>query len=84
MQQNGFITSYNVSYTGDPFDTATQFREFNDTLAFPAAMCSVFNLNGLEEYNNYTINGRAVNSAGSSDLSTAETAQTNEAGTLQA
>ena len=83
MQQNGLITSYNVSYTGNPFDTTTRFQEFNATLSFPAAMCSAFNLTGLQEYNNYTINARAVNSAGSSDLSIEQTTQTNEAGRLQ-
>ena len=85
MQQNGLITSYNVSYTGDPFDTTIQFQNFNDTLSFPAAMCSVFNLTGLlQEYNNYTINARAINSAGSSNLSTEQTTQTDQSGRLPA
>ena len=84
MQQNGLITSYNVSYTGDPFDTTIQFQNFTDMLSFPAAMCSVFNLTGLQEYNNYTINARAINSAGSSNLSTEQTTQADQSGRLPA
>ena len=82
-QQIGLITSYNVSYTGDPLDSTTHFQEFKDTFLSPAVSCSVFILTGLQEYNNYTINVRTVNSAGSSNLSTAQTAQTNEAGMFQ-
>ena len=83
MQQNGLITSYNVSYKGDPFDTTTQFQEFTDALTFPAAICSVFNLTGLQEYNNYTVNARAINSDGSSALSTEQTTHTDQSGKLR-
>ena len=84
IQQNGLITNYNVSYTGDPFDRATRFQEFTDSLAFPAVMCSVFNLTGLQEYNNYTVNARANNSDGFSDLSLGQTEQTDQSGRLLA
>ena len=80
INQNGLILSYNVSYTGDPFDTFTQFVTVSVSLSYPATTCINTNLTGLEEFNNYTVTVRAVNAIGSSDPSTGVIAQTNAAG----
>ena len=80
IDQNGLILSYNVSYTGDPFDTSLQSVTVSVSLSYPATTCINTNLAGLEEFNNYTITVRAVNSIGSSDPSIVETAETNAAG----
>ena len=80
IDQNGLISSYTVSYTGDPFDTSPQTITVNVSLSYPATACINTNLTGLEEFNNYTVNVRAVNSIGSSEASTGVTALTNAAG----
>ena len=80
IDQNGLILSYTVAYTGDPFDTSLQFVTVSVSLPYPAAACINTNLTGLEEFNNYTVTVRAVNSIGSSDASIVETAETNAAG----
>ena len=80
IDQNGLILSYNVSYRGNPFDTYTQSVTFSVSLSYPATTCIDTNLTGLEEFNNYTVTVRAVNSIGSSDPSIGIIAQTNAAG----
>ena len=80
INQNGLITGYIVSYTGDPFDTPTQSMTVNVSLSYPATACINTTLTGLEEFNNYTVTVRAINSLGPSDASTGVTAQTNAAG----
>ena len=52
------------------------------SLSYPATAteCSTTTLTGLEEFNNYTVTVRAVNSIGPSDASTGVTTQTNAAG----
>ena len=80
INQNGLITSYIVSYTGDPFDISIQSVTVNASLSYPATACINTNLTGLEEYNNYTFTVRAQNSVGVSSFSSEVTAQTNEAG----
>ena len=80
INQNGLITGYTVTYTGNPFDTPTQSMTINVSLSYPATTCTNTTLTGLEEYNNYTVSVRAQNSIGVSSLSPGMTAQTNEAG----
>ena len=80
IDQNGLILSYIVAYTGDPFDTSLQSVTVNVSLSYPATTCINTNLTGLEEFNNYTVTARAVNSIGVSNSSTGLTAQTNAAG----
>ena len=82
IDQNGLITGYTVSYTGNPFDTSTQSMIVSVSFSYPATAteCSTTTLTGLEEFNNYTVTVRAVNSIGSSDASSGVTAQTNAAG----
>ncbi|KAI6658157.1 Phosphatidylinositol phosphatase PTPRQ-like isoform X2, partial [Oopsacas minuta] len=79
IDQNGLITNYAVSYTGDPFDTSTQMEVLIYSFSYASMICTVSNLTGLEEYNNYTVSAMAVNSAGSSDSSTPVTARTLQA-----
>ena len=52
-------------------------------LPFPTVECNVFNITGLEEYNNYTIAVMAVNLAGANELSQSVTALTFQAGKYQ-
>ena len=80
IDQNGLILSYNVSYTGDPFDALIQSQSFAVSLSYPTTACVNVTLTGLEEFNNYTVSVQAVNSAGSGVSSTGVVAQTNTAG----
>lgn len=70
-------------YSGTPFNSLTQNVSVAIDLPFPTVECSVFNLTGLEEYNNYTFAVKAVNSAGASELSQSVAAQTFQAGKYQ-
>ena len=63
--QNGLITSYNVTYQGELFNTT----EYNttvsaNTVVYPLTESSSVCISNLEEYNNYTVLIRAVNGAG--------------------
>ena len=80
VDQNGLITGYIVSYTGDPFDTNNQFTPVSISLPYPVTTCTDTTLTGLEEYNNYTVTVQAQNSIGDSSVSPGVKAQTNEAG----
>ena len=80
IDQNGLILSYNVSYTGYPFDTFTRSQSFAVSLSYPATACVNVTLTGLEEFNNYTVSVQAVNSAGSGVSSPELLALTDEAG----
>ena len=82
IDQNGLIISYTITYTGNPFDTSPQSMTVIVSLSYPATAteCSTTTLTGLEEFNNYTVTVRAVNSIGPSDASSGVTAQTNAAG----
>ena len=82
IDQNGLILRYIVSYTGNPIDTMTQSNTVNVSLSYPATACTNTTLDGLEEFDNYTVTVQAVNSAGSSGSSTGVIAETNAAGSL--
>ena len=65
VNQNGPITSFSVSYTGDPFQTQTQTMVAPvSTVVYPLSTMLCVNLTNLEEYNNYNITVEAVNSIG--------------------
>ena len=69
IDQNGPISSYNLSFTGKPYNTVTQYKAI--TMAnpiYPAVDSVSINITGLEEYNNYTLILRVINSAGFIDL----------------
>ena len=81
IDQNGLITSYNISYTGELFDTVTRFATVPITnQIYPAVTQVSFDLTGLQEYNNYTISVRAINGVGSSEFTTGVIQITDEAG----
>ena len=65
VNQNGLITSFNVFYTGDPFQTQTQTVDVPiSPVVYPLSAMLCVILTNLEEYNNYTITVEAVNSIG--------------------
>ena len=83
IDQNGPITSYNISYTGELFVTDTQFAFVNITnRIYPAVTEVSSDLTGLQEYNNYTISVRAINGEGSSEFTTGVIEITDEAGEI--
>ena len=71
INQNGLISSYNVTYIGQTFDTAIQFVTVNVTNAiYPSTVDTLsVDLTGLQEYNNYTVRVSAVNQIGASPFS---------------
>ena len=83
IDQNGNITSYNISYIGQTFETNTQFATVPiSNLIYPAEEQVSFNLIGLQEYNNYTINVSAINGEGSSEFTAGVIQITDEAGNI--
>ena len=81
IDQNGPITSYNISYTGEIFDNTTQFvTEPITPPIYPAVAQVSLNLIGLQEYNNYTIRISAINGIGTSDFTAGVIQITDEAG----
>ena len=80
MDQNGPIMSYKFSYTGEIFDTVTQFEAITiPNPIYPAVGPISVNITGLQEYNNYTISVRAINGEGASQY-TAEIVQITDQG----
>ena len=65
VTQNGPIQSYTVSYQGELFNT-TQVNVYVSVgvVTYPLTASSSVCINGLEEFNNYTVAVRAVNGAG--------------------
>ena len=80
IDQNGPITMYNISYTGQLFNTTTQYVYVSTTNVYPAVDPVYFNITGLEEYNNYTISVNAINTVGASDFTVGVIQITNIAG----
>ena len=84
INQNGLILRYNVTYTGQTFDTVTQFVIVNVTNAVYPSTLETFsvNLTGLDEYNNYTIRVSAINGIGAGPFSDGIIQITNISGLL--
>ena len=82
VNQNGLILRYNVTYTGQTFDTVTQFVIVNVTNAVYPSTIETFsaNLTELDEYNNYTIRVSAINGIGAGPFSDGIIQITNIAG----
>ena len=81
IDQNGPITSYNINYTGEIFDTDTRFVNVPITNPiYPADAQVSFDLTELQEYNNYTIRVSAINGIGSSEFTAGVIQITDEAG----
>ena len=83
INQNGPVTSYNISYTGETFDNITQFVTVPISNPIYPAVTQVFSdLTGLQEYNNYTISVSAINSIGSSGFTVGVIQITDEGSSL--
>ena len=81
IDQNGPITSYNISYTGEIFDNTAQFVTIPITAPIYSAVAQVsFDLIELQEYNNYSIRVSAIYRLGTSEFSAAVIQITDEAG----
>ena len=79
--QNGIITSFNVTYTGSPFQTTqVVVTVIIIPTEYPLTRTLCINLTNLEENNNYDISIRLTNSAGSGPASTDISVSTLEAG----
>ena len=62
--QNGPIKSYTVSYQGELFNTTQVNVSVPVVVTYPLTASSSLCINGLEEFNNYTVSVRAINRAG--------------------
>ena len=83
INQNGPITSYNISYTGEPYNTVTQYKAIPiANPIYPAVQSMSINITGLQEYNNYTLSVRVINSAGFSDQKVLPIVQTDSSGNI--
>ena len=83
INQNGPITSYNISYTGEPYNTVTQYKAISiANPIYPAVQSVSINITGLQEYNNYTLSVRVINSAGFSDQKVLPIVQTDSSGNI--
>ena len=83
INQNGPITSFNITYTGMTFDVnpATTTTTISPAV-HPLNGRVCVNLTELQEYNNYTIQVVAINGAGAGILSPSIMQLTNQAGML--
>ena len=84
INQNGLVIRYNVTYTGQIFDTITQSETVIVSNAIYPATIETLSvvIAGLEEYNNYTIRVSAVNEIGASPFSDEITQITDIAGLI--
>ena len=83
INQNGPNLVYNITFTGQTFETNTQFITVTNLNAlYPATAALSADITGLEEYNNYTIRVSAVNIEGESELTTGEIQITDIAGLI--
>ena len=65
VTQNGPIQSYTVSYQGELFNTTQVNVSVSvGVVTYPLTASSSMCINGLEEFNNYTVAVRAINGAG--------------------
>ena len=79
--QNGPITSFDITYTGNPFETTVQTETvYITSQVYPLTGITCRNLTNLEEFNSYTISVAAVNRNGTGIASNALAALTEEAG----
>ena len=83
-EQNGNITSYNVTYIGNPIDSTSQFEitVTSSENTHPATSRVSTDLTGLQEFNNYTIQVEATNVVGSGPYSSEVVNETFQASKL--
>ena len=81
-EQNGVITSYEISITGTPFDPpqSTYIVDAPTPLIYPATASVSTTLTELEENNDYTVTIAAINSEGRGPVSTSSSTSLLEAG----
>ena len=80
ITQNGQISSYNVTYVGELFNTAEVITTVSvSSVVYPLTESSRVCISNLEEYDNYTVSIRAVNGAGEGTAATI-IVETSEAG----
>ena len=81
VNQNGPLTLFNISYSGHPLDTLTQRMSVSVyPEVYPLTNMLCCNLTNLQEYNNYTLRVKAVNTNGDGPESDGVVGQTDEAG----
>ena len=81
VNQNGPLTHFNISYSGYPLDTLTQRMSVSVyPKVYPLTNMLCCNLTNLQEYNNYTIRVKSVNTNGEGPESDGVVVQTDEAG----
>ena len=81
INQNGPINSFNITYTGETFDTTAVTTQLTvSSVVHPLSGIFCVNLTGLQEFNNYTITVVAINGAGAGTASLAITQLTDQAG----
>ena len=79
-EQNGLITRYTLVYVGTLFNDSSSV-DIYATATYPAtSLRGPYNITGLQEYNNYSIEMRAVNAVGAGPFSTRVIQLTNQAG----
>ena len=79
--QNGIITSFNITYFGSPFQTASVTVNVSvESTAYPLNRIVCRNLTNLQQNNAYNITVIAINSQGPGPVSQSTVITTNEAG----
>ena len=79
--QNGIITSFNITYFGSPFQTASVTVNVPvELIAYPLDGTVSRNLTNLQQNNDYNITVIAINSQGPGPVSQSIVITTNEAG----
>ena len=73
---------YTINITGDPFPFTGPPLGYTTNGSSPAVTNVSLEITWLEEYNVYTINIAAVNSAGTGPYTTGDTQRTNQAGKI--
>ena len=81
IDQNGIITSFNLTYFGSPFQTdSVTINILVEPTAYPLDETVCSNLTNLQQNNNYNITVIAINSRGPGPISQSIIVTTNEAG----
>ena len=81
IDQNGIITSFNLTYFGSPFQTNFVTVDIRvEPTAYPLDGTVCRNLTNLQQNNDYNITVIAINSQGPGPISQSTVITTNEAG----
>ena len=80
ISQNGVITTYTIGIAGDPFPFIGSPLSYTTDGSYPATTDLSLEVNGLEEYNVYTVSIAAVNFEGTGPYLMSDTQETLQAG----